>query len=298
MCRTALAVLVAAAGIAGCGGAAPGSRSAPGATAAPARPAHAHRAARGARLARNTAWRAIPRGAHPGGARVPILMYHVIKAAPPGTPYPALWVPPQRFTATVRALAAAGYHGVTLDRVWAHWRRGAPLPPKPIVVSFDDGYPSQEQHAMPALRRLGWPGVLSLEVKNVAPGEMSAGQVRRLIAAGWEIDSHTVTHPDLRTLGDAALRRELVDSRAWLRRTFRVPADFLCYPAGRYDARVAAAARAAGYDGATTVEPGIATPATDPMALPRIRVNAEDDAATVLAHVRSGTASPGAGPLD
>ena len=116
---------------------------------------------------------------------------------------------------------------------------------------------------------------------------------RTLIAAGWEVDSHTLTHPDLRTLDDAALRRELVESRALLRRDFGVPVAFLCYPAGRYDARVQAAARAAGYQAATTVEPGIASPSTDPFALPRIRVNGTDAPATVLRNVRAGTSPAG-----
>jgi hypothetical protein len=72
-----------------------------------------------------------------------------------------------------------------------------------------------------------------------------------------------------------------------------VPASFLCYPAGRYDARVQAAARAAGYLAATTVEPGIASPSADPFALPRIRINGTDAPATVLRNVRAGTASAG-----
>ena len=182
---------------------------------------------------------------------------------------------------------------MTLGQVWRAWHGGRGLPAHPIVVSFDDGYLSHITHAKPVLRRAGWPGVLNLEGKNIGPGGLTRRQVRTLIGAGWEVDSHTLTHPDLRTLDDASLRREVADSRALLRRDFGVPIEFFCYPAGRYDARVQAAVRAAGYRAATTVEPGVASASSDPFALPRIRVNGTDAPETVLANVRAGTASAG-----
>lgn len=224
---------------------------------------------------------------------VPILMYHVVTAPPAGVAYSELWTPKETFRATIDLLVRSGYRGVTLGQVWKAWHGGPGLPAHPIVVSFDDGYLSHVTHAKPVLRAAGWPGVLNLEGKNIGPGGLTRRQVRTLIAAGWEVDSHTLTHPDLRTLGDAALRSELVASRELLRREFGVPVSFLCYPAGRYDARVQAAARAAGYQAATTVEPGIASPSADPFALPRIRVNGTDAPATVLRNVRAGTASAG-----
>ena len=224
---------------------------------------------------------------------VPILMYHVVNAPPAGTPYPELWTPRGTFRSTVALLRRSGYHGVTLGQVWRAWHGGAGLPRRPVVFSFDDGYLSQSTHAKPTLRAAGWPGVLNLEGKNIGPGGLTRHQVRGMIAAGWEIDSHTLTHPDLTTVDDATLRREVVASRALLQRAFHVPVDFFCYPAGRNDARVRAAVRAAGYHAATTVEPGIAAPTDDPFALPRIRVNGTDSAQTVLANLRAGTASAG-----
>jgi peptidoglycan/xylan/chitin deacetylase (PgdA/CDA1 family) len=217
---------------------------------------------------------------------VPILMYHVITASPAATRYPQLWVPAQRFAQQMRALARAGYHGVTLAQVWDHWQRGLVLPRKPVVVSFDDGYFSQWKHAAPVLRALGWPGVLNLEVNNLGlAGGLSRRQLRELIGAGWEVDSHTISHPDLTTLGAAALRREVAGSRAQLRRRLGVAVAFFCYPSGRYDATVEAAVRAAGYLAATTTRPGVASPAGDPYALPRIRVNGTDTASALVARV-------------
>jgi peptidoglycan/xylan/chitin deacetylase (PgdA/CDA1 family) len=161
---------------------------------------------------------------------------------------------------------------VTLLRVLAAWHSGAPLPRHAVVVSFDDGYPSQYKAAYPVQRRYGWPGVLNLEVNDLGPAGIHAREVRALLRAGWEVDSHTVTHPDLTALPARQVRAELVGSRAWIRRHLHVPAAFFCYPAGRFDAGVERAVRAAGYRGATTERPGVAVGSGDPYALPRVRV--------------------------
>jgi peptidoglycan/xylan/chitin deacetylase (PgdA/CDA1 family) len=228
---------------------------------------------------------------------VPILMYHVISSPKQGAPYPELYTPAPVFAAQMRALARRGYHAVTLHAVDDYWRRGYALPRHPVVLSFDDGYLSDYTHARPVLEKLGWPGVLNLEVDNVRPGDLVATQVRGLIRAGWEVDSHTLTHPDLRTVSDVQLHHELVASRAYLRRHFGVPADYFCYPAGRFDARVVAAVRAAGYRAATTTQPGVAAPGMR-FTLDRIRVDGSDGTRGLLlnlAHPGSVAGSPGTG---
>lgn len=218
---------------------------------------------------------------------VPILMYHVVTAPKPGAPFPELWVPWKTFAATMFALKKDGRHGVTLDAVWKAWHGGPGLPDKPVVISFDDGYLSQYAHARPTLRALGWPGVLNLEGKNIDPKVgLSRRQVRGLIAAGWEIDAHSMTHPDLPTVGDAQLKAELVGSRKIIQKLFKVPVNFFCYPAGKNDARVQAATKAAGYLGATTVDPGIASKKDNPYALPRVRVNGDDTPEAVVQRLR------------
>jgi peptidoglycan/xylan/chitin deacetylase (PgdA/CDA1 family) len=221
-------------------------------------------------------------GAKARRTAVPILMYHVISRAPAGVPNAELWVDEDVFADEMHALAAAGYTAITLQQAWDGWTHGGPLPRKPIVVSFDDGYLSHYTHAKPVLSKLGWPGVLFLATEAIGPGGLTEHQIRSLIHAGWEIDSHTLTHPDLTTLDDATLRRELAGSRRELQRRFGVRANFFAYPAGRYDARVQTATDAAGYTAATTVEPGVASRRDDPFALHRVRVNASDTADSLL----------------
>ena len=144
------------------------------------------------------------------------------------------------------------------------------------MLSFDDGYRSVADAAFPHMQPRSWPGVLNLTVKNLrVSGGLSESRVRRLISAGWELASHTLTHPDLTALSAAALAREVSSSRIELRARFGVPVDFFCYPAGRYDSSVIRAVRRAGYLGATTTVEGLARPGK-PYELRRVRVNGSD----------------------
>ena len=216
---------------------------------------------------------------------VPILMYHHIAPAGPHARLPALWVRPAAFAAQVRALRRAGYRAVTLGRVWDAWHAGPPLPRRPVVVSFDDGYADQVRHAAPVLRRARWPGVLNLAL-DFLPGMGGTAAVRRLLAAGWEVDSHSITHADLTTLAPARLRTELAGSRARIRSLFGVPANFFAYPSGRLDAGVVAAVRRAGYLAATTTRMGYATP-RDRFRLARVQVSRGLTAADLLRRLRA-----------
>ena len=202
-------------------------------------------------------------------------MYHVLGDPPPSAPFPQLYVSRAEFAGQMRWLARHGYTAVTLRAVWDHWNGRGWLPPRPVVVSFDDGYRSVAQAALPVLRDRGWPGVLNLAVKNLrVRGGISERQVRRLIAGGWEIDAHSLTHPDLTTL-ENRLRSEVAGSRRMLQKLFGIPVDFFCYPGGRYDSRVIAAVQAAGFLAATTTVEGFATRAA-PFELRRVRVSRGD----------------------
>jgi peptidoglycan/xylan/chitin deacetylase (PgdA/CDA1 family) len=207
---------------------------------------------------------------------VPILMYHVISSPPANAPYPELYVPRKSFAAEVAWLAHHGYHAVTLQQVFDSWRGARTMPARPIVLSFDDGYLSQVKNALPLLHARHWSGVLNLEVRNlkVVWGIRPPG-IRRLIRAGWEIDAHTLTHPDLTTVSAAQLRDEVAGSREAIRKRFHVPVNFFCYPAGRYNDTVIAAVQAAGYLGATTTNYGLARP-DDLYTLARVRINGTD----------------------
>ncbi len=219
--------------------------------------------------------------AAPGGGAVPILEYHVVGYKAAGAPNEGLYVTPADFRAQVAWLARNGWHAVTMDAVVDHWLKGAPLPAKPVVLTFDDGYPGDWQDAMPALAAYHWPGNLNLQVHNLVPK-----RVRQMIAAGWEIDVHTFTHPDLTRVSDSQLVHEIAGARSWIRAVYHVRADVFCYPAGRYDARVVAAVERAGFRAAETENQGWASPAQGLETLDRLRVGPATGTAGLAAALR------------
>jgi peptidoglycan/xylan/chitin deacetylase (PgdA/CDA1 family) len=210
-------------------------------------------------------------------APVPILMYHVIATPPASAQLPELYVDPKTFDREMEWLKGRGYTGVSLNQVYDAWFKGGELPEKPVVVSFDDGYRGQYVYARPELRKLGWPGVLSLIVRTVEEpnGELSPQMVQRLIDDGWELDSHTIHHLDVSTLSGAQLQQEVGESRRILQQRFHQPVNFFCYPSGRFDAQAIQAVRSAGYLGATTTEEGLASK-DEMFTLKRIRVDGSD----------------------
>jgi len=187
---------------------------------------------------------------------VPILEYHVLGPAPAAAPYPELFVSRPDFHRQMDWRDEHGYEAVTLETVEKAWYHGGTLPPKPVVISFDDGYRPQFTYALPELRRHGWPGLLNLKAEG---SELYASNVEAMLAAGWELAAHTIHHLDLTTLDAEQLKEEVAGSRKILQREYGVPVKNFCYPAGRFDEAVVAAVRAAGYVGATTEIPGYAS---------------------------------------
>jgi peptidoglycan/xylan/chitin deacetylase (PgdA/CDA1 family) len=254
------------------------------------------RAPRGPGAAAHAAAQTVPASA-PGAHRaprepVPVLMYHLINTPPAGSALPELWVPRAEFAAQVAALAKQGYHAVTMQQVWDAWHHGGLLPSKPIVFSFDDGYHSQFTNALPILRVRRWPGVLNLQVFQTRQ-DLKPAEVRQMIAAGWEVDAHTLSHPDLTTVDATRLHQEVAGSRAQIKRLFGVSVNFFCYPAGAFDATVEAEVKRAGFLAATTTQLGLAGPGQQPFELSRIRVNGTDGVSGLLKNL--GAAQSGAG---
>jgi len=111
---------------------------------------------------------------------VPILMYHVIQAPTASTPLPGLYVAPSVFAAQMRWLAHHHFHAVTLQEAYDYWH-GAPLPARPIVISFDDGFRDHYTKALPILNHHRWPGTLNLALSHFAQHGWGLG--RRMINA-------------------------------------------------------------------------------------------------------------------
>jgi peptidoglycan/xylan/chitin deacetylase (PgdA/CDA1 family) len=216
---------------------------------------------------------------------VPILEYHVLGAAPADAPYPELYVTRPDFHRQMDWLDEHGYQAVTLEQVEEAWYRGGTLPKSPVVLSFDDGYRPQFTYALPELRKHGWAGVLNLKAEG---SDLYESNVKAMIAAGWELASHTVNHSDLTTVDAAALKEELSGSRQILRREYGVPVKDFCYPAGQFDAAVIAAVEAAGYVTATTEILGYAN-RESPYELARFEILGSSGVSGLAEDLASGT---------
>ncbi|MGH2343829.1 MAG: polysaccharide deacetylase family protein, partial [Chloroflexota bacterium] len=170
--------------------------------------------------------------------RVPILMYHHVSSAPPATQLNyGLTVTDADFTAQLTYLRDHGYHTVTIRQVFAALYLRKPLPTKPIMLTFDDGYRDNYTDALPILKRFHDHGEFNIISAYVGTtlgvnSYMTWSQLRALVAAGMDIGSHTVDHQDLGILPADKVRFELRDSRNVLQLKLHVPVQWLAYPSG------------------------------------------------------------------
>jgi Polysaccharide deacetylase len=215
---------------------------------------------------------------------VPILDYHDLGQAPEGTPNPELFVGRTDFANQMDWLEEGGYEAVTLEQVQEAWYHGGKLPPKPIVISFDDGYRPQFTFALPTLRKHGWAAVLDLQAEG---SELYESNVKAMIAAGWELAAHTIEHRNLTELGPEELSEEVDGSRQILQREFKVPVNNFSYPEGQFDETVIEAVEAAGYAGATTEISGLAEE-EKPYELARLEILHESHVAGLAEDLENG----------
>ena len=183
-------------------------------------------------------------------ASVPIIMYHDIVAQKEVF----FDVTPEEVEAHFKRIKEEGMTPISPDALLAHLRTGVPLPNKPVLLSFDDGYGGHYQYVYPLLKKYGYPGLFSIYLKKME------GKTKRT-SVTWEqlkemsadplvtIASHTVTHPrDLRLLTDDELGKEIIETKHILEEQLGIPIRYFTYPEGKFDARVKQWVIAAGYN--------------------------------------------------
>nr|MBA3531474.1 polysaccharide deacetylase family protein [Ardenticatenales bacterium] len=209
--------------------------------------------------------------------KVPILMYHYVSVPPAGSDRVRhdLSVGPDLFRAHLVTLREQGYTSITMTELVYALELGAPLPAKPILLTFDDGYRDNYENAFSIMREEGFVGtffvVTSLvEERNV--NYMTWEQIVEMKEAGMEIGSHTTHHLSLPTLSEEEIWRELTRSRALLQERLGQEVHSLAYPGGRFDDGVVHLTHAAGYWIAVTTKQGVTHHSESPFTLRRIRV--------------------------
>jgi len=216
---------------------------------------------------------------HPLPSRVvavPILMYHRVGPEPRGPAITdALTVPTAVFAAQMLWLRREGFHAIRQRQLFAALEYGAPLPRRPVLITFDDGYRDVLWNAAPLLHRLHMPATAYVVTGRVSGADSSFltwDELRQLQEMGFDIGSHTVHHLALTVLPPPLALAELVDSRLALERVLHRPVPWFAYPGGREDPTVVALARRAGYLLAATTAPGDLQRASRPLELRRYEV--------------------------
>lgn len=194
---------------------------------------------------------------HPSSlkARVPVMMYHDIL---PGKKV-MYDLTPQELRKHFELIQSSQMTPISLDHLIAHLRTGSPLPPKPILLTFDDGYGGHYQYAYPLLKEYGYPATFSIHTRwvgvNVGRTHLSWQQLKTMADDPLvTIASHTKTHPALTKLSNQTLAQELVDSKKILESKLERPIHYLTYPYGSYDSRVKKAVVKANYLAAIAFE--------------------------------------------
>lgn len=182
--------------------------------------------------------------AGPGEVTVPILLYHHIGDR---DPYSRYYVSPQVFEVQMRLLKEWGYQTITATELAAVILHGGRLPPRPIVITFDDGDQDVYENAFPVLQELGFVATMYVIADYLdQPNYLNVSQLKELAIAGWEIGSHSSNHYDL-TLDYSLLYHELYVSRQNISNMVGVEVNTFAYPYGRIDPNVIAKTRDYGY---------------------------------------------------
>jgi peptidoglycan/xylan/chitin deacetylase (PgdA/CDA1 family) len=228
----------------------------------------------------------------PDQARVPVLMYHYVSELPPNPDRYRrdLTVLPENFEAQLQYLADAGYRPITLSDMYLHFTQGYPLPEKPIVLTFDDGYSDAYQVVFPLLLDYGFTAtffVLATPTHFESPDYMTWTQMKEMADAGMDIQAHGRDHVDLRNRSyDYLVYQILGIQEAIHYHTGRLP-RFFCYPSGQYDADVVAVLKSAGYWGAVTTQWGVEHTPDNMFEMPRVRIRGADTLASFVGKIEN-----------
>ncbi len=235
---------------------------------------------------------------------VPVLMYHHINP----NRGDMVTVTPEVFDSQMRFVRDAGYRTLTLDELMGAVS-GEGFDGRSVVVTFDDGYLDNYVYAFPVLKKYGIKAAVFLVSSWVEGASASKADKKNLIrefteapplhdrtkayagegrfekfSIDWdmaremkesglvEFHSHTVTHRRCDRLAPGELVEELRASKEMIEAALKERCDYLCWPKGKYNFSCVEAARALGYRGVFTTEPGVVQPGVDPLRIKRIVV--------------------------
>lgn len=219
---------------------------------------------------------------------IPILMYHKVNPDPSVGGY-GLRVTPRVFERQMRYLKANGYNTISLTDVAGYYQSRKPLPRRPVVITFDDGYLDNYTYAYPILKKYNMTATIFVVANTIGgindfdykagrqPPNRMAGwkEIKEMDQGGLTIGSHTLNHPHLAEIDLGEARREIAESKNKLEQGLGRPVTTFCYPYGSYNQSVAQLVRESGYVASVTTEQGLGRKDDGIYTLKRIRVRGD-----------------------
>lgn len=206
--------------------------------------------------------------------KVPILVYHYIEFVKDqrDTIRKSLDILPPTLESQIKTLKSAGYSFIVAADLGLYLDGKKPLPQKPIILTFDDGYEDFYTDVFPILKKYN---VVATEyiISGVLgrPNYMTLDQVKEIAASGLvEIGAHTVHHPNLKSLSIEIAKKEIEDSKATLESELGINVVSFAYPYGAYDDAIVSLVKNAGYTNAVTTRGGFIVNQNERLTLFRI----------------------------
>jgi peptidoglycan/xylan/chitin deacetylase (PgdA/CDA1 family) len=173
------------------------------------------------------------------------------------------YVTPEQFEKQIASLHAHGYSTIAISELLA---QSAGDLTRKVIITFDDAFDTVYFNALPILKKydyratvfaitdfIGMTGSWDYQIARFRAKHCNWEQLRVLAAEGWEVGSHTVSHPDLTSLSASRLWYELKSSKDILAEQLQRKIEIISYPFGKYDNTVLAGVKKAGYAGGCTL---------------------------------------------
>ena len=208
--------------------------------------------------------------------KVPILVYHHVSQSDPegSSGLRRLTVTADVFAQQMQYLQDNGYHVITFGDLADYFEHGKELPTLPVIISFDDGWETQFEYALPSLEKYRYSATFFVVTDYIGrPGFISWPQLQTLVTDGMTIGSHTRSHPRLARIKDPEkLWDQIYNSKAILESQLQASVEEFAYPYGSYNAKAAAAVKQAGYRAGRGCCSGIAHTSSDVFTLKAVMV--------------------------
>jgi peptidoglycan/xylan/chitin deacetylase (PgdA/CDA1 family) len=209
--------------------------------------------------------------------KVPILVYHhVSQSISEGgsSALRRLTVTAEIFAQQMQYLQDNGYHVITFSDLADYFEKGKELPTLPAIISFDDGWETQFEYALPSLEKYHYAATFFVVTDYIGrPGFISWPQLQTLLTDGMRIGSHSRSHPRLAKIKDSAkLWDQIYNSKIILESQLEASVEEFAYPYGSYNAKAAEAVKRAGYRAGRGCCSGIAHTSGDVFLLKAVMV--------------------------